>query len=565
MICGKKGSAYMKKRISLLLCLSLLLTLTACGANAPTETTVIATAEPAMTEPAQAELAPEDGIYTVSTPDEFIAAIGSDRTIHLNGGTFDLTTASSYGGDTGNEKCAWEEEFDGFQLVIRNVKNLTITGDGKAATEIATQPRYAQVLAFQNCENIAVSNFTAGHTPEPGSCVGGVVYLDGCTGVSIRDVGLYGCGIIGVSTQDCRDVTLANSDIYECSFEGVGFHNSSGIRVANCRFYDLGKKEDWGADTVFMLNNCSDVQVADCEIYDSRVDSFITSTSVDQVVFRNNTFRDNELQGCALKTFGNFVTLDGNTFHDVIARWFDNDCGAVDADGNTITEDGLRGIAHDDMVPEETVEPTSVTVKNADEFLAAIAPNAEIIIDAKEIDLSTAKEYGGGPQKYYRWQDNFDGPGLMITGVKNLTIRSKDGKTKNHTISAVPRYADVLLFSGCENIVLSGFTAGHTQEPGECSGGVLNFKNCMNVTINDCGMYGCGILGVSAESCTQMTLRKCDIYECSYGGISMYDTTGIILEDCTFRDLGGNNIQLSGCSDVTVDGEPIPGSYYNGR
>ena len=45
----------------------------------------------------------------------------------------------------------------------------------------------------------------------------------------------------------------------------------------------------------------------------------------------------------------------------------------------------------------------------------------------------------------------------------------------------------------------------------------------------------------------------------------MYDTTGIILEGCSFRDLGGNNIQLSGCSDVTVDGEALPGSYYNGR
>lgn len=551
----------MKKCVSLLLCLTLLLSLTACGAGSPGETTVIATAEPAQTDPTQSESVPEDGIYTVSTPDEFIEAIGSDRTIHLNGGTFDLSTARSYGKDTGNEKCTWEEEFDGFQLVIHEVKNLTITGDGKVGTEIATQPRYAQVLYLRSCENVALSGFTAGHTPESGSCVGGVVYLDGCTGVSVRDVGLYGCGVVGVTTQDCRDVTIANSDIYDCSYQGVNFQDSTGIRVANCRFYDLGKKEDWGADTVFMLGNCSDVRVSDCEIHDSRVDSFITSTSVDQVVFKGNTFWGNNLQGCALKTFGNFVTLDGNTFDGVIARWFDNGCGAVDVDGNTITEDDLRGIARDDMVPEETAEPTSVTVKNADEFLAAVAPNTEIIIDAKEIDLSTAKEYGGGPQKYYRWLDNFDGPGLWITDVKNLTIRSKDGKTKNHTISAVPRYADVLLFSGCENIVLSGFTAGHTKEPGECAGGVLNFENCMNVTINDCGMFGCGILGVSAASCTQMTLRKCDIYECSYGGISMHNTTGILLEDCTFRDLGGNNIQLYGCSDVTVDGESIPGNY----
>ena len=135
----------MKKWISLLLCLTLLLSLTACGTGDTVETTVIATAVPAQTEPTQAESAPEDGVYTVSTPDEFIDAIGSDRTIHVSGGTLDLSTARSYGKDTGNDKCAWEEEFDGYQLVIHDVKNLTITGDGKAATEIATQPRYAQV------------------------------------------------------------------------------------------------------------------------------------------------------------------------------------------------------------------------------------------------------------------------------------------------------------------------------------------------------------------------------------------------------------------------------------
>ena len=191
----------MKKWISLLLCLTLLLSLTACGTGDSGETTVIATAVPAQTEPTQAESAPEDGIYTVSTPDEFIEAIGSDRTIHVSGGTLDLSTARSYGKDTGNDKCAWEEEFDGYQLVIHDVKNLTITGDGKVATEIATQPRYAQVLYLRSCENVALSGFTAGHTPEAGSCVGGVVYLEGCTGVSIRDVGLYGCGVIGVHTR----------------------------------------------------------------------------------------------------------------------------------------------------------------------------------------------------------------------------------------------------------------------------------------------------------------------------------------------------------------------------
>ena len=129
----------------------------------------------------------------------------------------------------------------------------------------------------------------------------------------------------------------------------------------------------------------------------------------------------------------------------------------------------------------------------------------------------------------------------------------------------MPRYANVLTFINCDNLVLSGFTAGHTQEPGVCMGGVLYFQNCEFVSADNCGLFGCGILGVEAQGCTGITLRKCDIYECSNGGVSMSDTTGITIEKCTFRDLGGNNLMFYGCSDVTVDGEPINGQSYNGR
>ena len=409
-----------------------------------------------------------------------------------------------------------------------------------------------------------MTGFTAGHTVEPGSCVGGVVLLDGCDGVSVRNVGLYGCGVVGVYTDGCNDLSIANSDIYECSYNGIQLVGSHHVDVVNCRFYDLGKTEEWPADAVFNMDSSSDITISDCEIYDNLSQYFVRSSGVDEVVLKNNVFRGNWAQESAFGTFGDFVTLDGNTFEDCwVYRWFSDGCGAVDAEGNSITEDTMNG-----LIPAETVPDgpkTTVTVTNADEFLAAIGPNTEIVIDTETIDFSTAKDYGGGPKKYYRWEDNYDGPGLIITGADNLTIRSKDGKTKNHTISAVPRYANVLTFLNCDNLVLSGFTAGHTQEPGACVGGVLRFQNCTMISVDNCGLFGCGTLGVDAEACTSITLRSSEIYECSNGGVQMLDTTGITIEKCTFRDLGGNNLMLSGCSDVTVDGEPINGQNYNGR
>ena len=139
--------------------------------------------------------------------------------------------------------------------------------------------------------------------------------------------------------------------------------------------------------------------------------------------------------------------------------------------------------------------------------------------------------------------------------VDGLFVSNFSGKTSFAAINLIMPFV----------MVLSGFTAGHTKEPGVCAGGVLMFQGCEFVSVDNCGLFGCGILGVQAEGCTGITLRSSDIYECSYGGVSMSDTTGITINDCTFRDLGGNNLMLYGCSDVTVDGEYINGQSYNGR
>lgn len=128
------------------------------------------------------------------------------------------------------------------------------------------------------------------------------------------------------------------------------------------------------------------------------------------------------------------------------------------------------------ITPVITETQNSVTVTTADEFLAAIAPDTEIIVDAELIDFSKATGYGNANGEYYRWEDPFDGPELIITGVSNLTIR---GAGEDHTVnvlSAVPRYAYVVMFENCSNIHVKGLTVGHTKEPGSCRGGVLGFQ-----------------------------------------------------------------------------------------
>ena len=176
----------------------------------------------------------------VTTVDEFLEVIGPDRTIVLDGTNFDLTKAKDYGG-IGTEFYSWEETYDGPQLVIHDVRNLTIKAkdSNPAATTLEALPRYANVLVFKNCAHVTVEGFTAGHTKEQGACSGGVIYFSGCENSSVENMRLYGCGVTGVDAFMCTGVDVINTEIYECSYGAVYFSMTSDINFKNCNIHDV--------------------------------------------------------------------------------------------------------------------------------------------------------------------------------------------------------------------------------------------------------------------------------------------------------------------------------------
>lgn len=214
------------------------------------------------------------------------------------------------------------------------------------------------------------------------------------------------------------------------------------------------------------------------------------------------------------------------------------------------------------ITPVITEAQNTVTVTTSDEFLAAIAPNTEIVVDAELIDWSTATGYGKTNGEYFRWEDPFDGPELIITGVSNLTIR---GAAEDHTVnvlSAVPRYAYVVMFENCSNIHVKGLTVGHTEEPGSCRGGVLGFRNSQEILVEDCGLYGCGTVGVMGESSKNMQIVNNDIYECSVAGVEFTNCDDVNVDGNTIRDIGtpeypGRDFRVYSCGTITCNGEPV--------
>ena len=204
-----------------------------------------------------------------------------------------------------------------------------------------------------------------------------------------------------------------------------------------------------------------------------------------------------------------------------------------------------------------TETQNQVTVTTPDEFLAAIAPNTEIIVDAELIDLSKATGYGKTNGDYYYWAEEFDGPELFIAEVSNLTIRGSGEDHNANVISSVPRYSDVLNFFNCSNIMVTGLTAGHTEEPGYCAGGVLFFMNCQDILVEDCGLFGCGTLGVKAENSKNIQIIDNDIYDCSVGGVELTNCDDVNVDGNTFRELGGPNFRVYSCGTITCNGEPV--------
>ena len=549
----------MKKLISLMIAAIMLLSLAACG-EAPDSSA-------AETEPPETS-APktEDGrpVTEVTTVDELLAAIAPDTVIELTGQRYMLTEASDYGTGSGSGYYRWDTG-DGAELVIENVTGLTIRAANRD-TCIVTEPRWVNVLHFIGCEDITLEGFTAGHT-DGAYCSGGVLCFENTKGVTVDGCSLYGCGTEGVTTYSCEDVAVTGSEIWNCSQGAAFIYDSKNVSFDNCDFHgitaEFGMFRTIDSDKFALLNST---------IRDSSGDVFFNSSRSSGVYIggcevSGNKFRDmfaSELipvtvEGCAL---GDNDIIDWYADMEKLGSLYENS-KAVDHERNVYSYSELQNMQKTEnavwnaYVPEVSTPEVAVSedgkvhVTTVDEFLAAIAPDTTIYLEPGVYDLSTAAGCGVTETDRYRWDLRFDGPSLVITGVDGLTIEGAGAESV--TIAAVPRYADVLGFERCAGLTLRGFTAGHTEEKGYCTGGVLYFDLCDDAVIDGCALFGCGIMGITASNCDDMNVSNTEIYDCEYVAVTLNDSNAVF-DNCDIHDNGGPDFQLYG-STAIVDGK----------
>lgn len=529
----------------------------------------------------EASVAPaSDDAIRVTNVDELLAAIAPNTVIELAAGLYDLSTASNYGTDTHSSYYSWNGVYSNdevaAELVIQNVDGLTLRGAGLEETTIAAVPRYANVIKFTGCNNLTVTNLTAGHTTEPGFCSGGVLKLENCTDVNIDSCGLYGCGTIGIQAQSCSRLNVTNSSIYECSYGAVDVYQCQDVVISACDVHHHGTREGQGeAMNIFSVSYGEGFTIYNCRIHDNRAQYLLNSSFTKNALFLSNEVLSNAF-GAKVFTFQQYgATVDGCRFegNDVSRGWYTGSgIYAADIEGNALEGAELAEMTLRDIPPESFApKPASlaqttevpvgdeVLVKTVDEFLSVIGPDRTIVLDGELFDLSTASNYGGIGTDYYYWQENPDGPGLVIHDTNGLSIRANNTASGATTLAAIPRYADVISFRNCNNLFLGGFTAGHTKEPGVCSGGVLNFQNCNQVMLEKMRLYGCGILGIQASYCSSLSVLRTEIYECSQGAAQFFQTDGITFTDCDVHDVPSPAFRFTECGDKAWNGEPLSG------
>lgn len=171
----------------------------------------------------------------VNSSQEFLDALGPNRTLLLTPGVYDFSEMMGSGGD----HYYFKNAYDGRELWITGADNLSIkSADPQRPAEFVTQPEYGNVLVFERAKNLTIENIEAGHGASKGSCTGGVLKFNNMSNIKINNCLLYGSGIEGITASSVDGLTLRNVNIRGCTYGIMTIEGSENVRFENCSFTD---------------------------------------------------------------------------------------------------------------------------------------------------------------------------------------------------------------------------------------------------------------------------------------------------------------------------------------
>ena len=568
---------YMKLLGPALSLLLAVLLLAGCGLPPSSGASPEATPKPEVVPEATAQpepAGPNDAVV-VTDVDGLLRALADNVTIEIDSAHLRLDEASDYGFGYSNGPYSWESLGDGqYELCLRGLSGLTIRGRGMGQTRITTRDVYADVLSFDGCADLTLEGLTLGHRGVVGGCSGDVLGFRGCDNARIRSCELFGCGVIAVNAWSCskmrvddcllRDCSMAALNVTEClDFQARGCEIANCgsdsplavLCVASCEGFALINSLIRDGRNTFLLDamNSTSVCLLGCEAKGNRFSNALFGLYDYNITVSGCALSDNEFGACylggaqaaengageELLTFGDFARMERKDFEGEYA-------GPAPRPAPT-----PRPVAVPAGIPEPG-ETRELSVTNVDELLAAIAPRTTIRLDGEEFRLSSASGYGREDGLYYEWAEEYDGYTLVLKDLEDFALVG--GGRAFTLLSTEPRYADVLRFENCRNVSLSDLTMGHTPESGLCTGDVLNINWCEGVTLERCGLFGCGEIGIDASCCSAIRVNETNIYDCSYLGAQLDRVSDMVFSGCSVSGCGEawgfNGIRLFGCRGV---------------
>jgi len=213
---------------------------------------------------------------------------------------------------------------------------------------------------------------------------------------------------------------------------------------------------------------------------------------------------------------------------------------------------GLLAGAAAGVTKTRTANANTIKVSNAKEFVEALGSNRAIEMDCYgDYNLSEISHNGLKLQEGIWWSSVFDGIELVVSEIENLTISGNGPEGARAEIIVNPRYAFVMKFEDCSNIVLEEISAGHS-EGGECEGGVFSFTDSSQIAMNRVRMYGCGTEGLTLSNVSGMEVTDSGIYNCTDSIMTVTGGENISFEDCMFSDNGGYTlVNVSGTGNMS--------------
>ncbi|MBR2950721.1 MAG: right-handed parallel beta-helix repeat-containing protein [Lachnospiraceae bacterium] len=479
------------------LALLLLVSLVGCGeasekgefAVTPEQESAVSVSTLPESSASSEESVAEEEVIRVSTAGEFLEAIAPGAVIELAPGTYNLTEYLHEVSDTVSDYVT-RSFTDGWQAEIRKVEGLTIRGAKDGKVEVVAQPRYSDVLYFNDCSDIVIENITFGHTIEQGNCEGAVLAFDYCQEISLEDLDLYGCGTYGVTAEHTVGIALKDCVIRECSYGIVDMRLCSDAVFENCTFRDNG-----GFDMLSLSG--SFIRFEGCSFTGNEGSDFLPA------YYHHGSDSGARFERCS---FGRWESQRLNE------EWKDHGSFIIGKDCQFEVVAGKRVVLVSDM----------------EQMIENIAPDTQILLAPGRYNLSDALttlyaregEHFNESRKFVRIDEVYDGPELVVTGVSGLSIASASGLAADTEIVTDPRYANVLRFENCSDIGMMDLTMGHS-DTGDCVGDVLYFTQTSDIVLSGMDLYGCGVYGIGTDACARLACFDSTIRDCENGTLEL--------------------------------------------